>query len=147
MAEAQAGDTILIHYHGTFDDGTVFDSTRDKDPFEMTIGKQVGIPGFEQAVLGMSEGEIKTVKILPEDGFGARNEDLVVEVDKENITQHVKEPEVGMMLRVRNKDGEGVNNVVIVDITDDKITLDGNHPLAGKVLNFEIQLVKVAPAE
>ena len=147
MVEAQAGDTVLIHYHGTFDDGTVFDSTREKDPFEMVIGKEIGIPGFEKAVLGMSEGEVKSVKVLPEDGFGVRNEELVVEMDKENITQHVKEPEVGMMLRVRDKGGEGANNVVIVDISDDKITLDGNHPLAGKILNFEIQLVKVAPAE
>ncbi len=148
MAEAKPGDRVKIHYHGTYDDGTVFDTTRKakkKEPFEIALFGNHAIPGLEKAILGMSEGETKKVRLEPEDAFGTRNEDLVVKVDKAHVEEHVKYPQRGMMLRIRDKEGL-TNNVTIIDIDDDKITLDGNHPLAGKTLNFEIEIVEIIPA-
>jgi len=148
MAQAQPGDKVKIHYHGTFDDGTVFDSTRKNkksEPFEIALFGNHAIPGLEKAIIGMSEGETKKVRLEPEDAFGTRNEELIVEVDKSHVEQHVKYPQTGMMLRLRDKEGLA-NNVTITNITDDKITLDGNHPLAGKTLNFEIEVVEIVAA-
>lgn len=148
MAEAKPGDRVKIHYHGTFDDGTVFDSTRakkKKEPFEIALFGNNAIPGLEKAIIGMSEGETKKIRLEPEEAFGARNEELVVEVDKSHVEEHIKYPQTGMMLRIRDKDGQA-NNVTIVEIADDKITLDGNHPLAGKTLNFEIEVVEIVAA-
>lgn len=145
MAQAQPGDKVKIHYHGTYDDGTVFDSTRKNkksEPFEIALFGNHAIPGLEKAIVGMSEGETKKIRLEPEDAFGVRNEELVVEVDKSHVEGHIKYPQTGMMLRIRDKEGQA-NNVTIIAITENKITLDGNHPLAGKTLNFEIELVEI----
>ena len=101
MAQAKAGDTVKVHYHGTFEDGTVFDSTREKDPFQFKLGENQVVRGFEQGILGMTPGEKKSFSVTPVEAFGERREDLVVVMDLALITDHVAKPQVGMMLTRR----------------------------------------------
>ena len=141
MARAKYGDTVKVHYTGRLDDGTVFDTSADGDPLQFTIGSGQIIPGFEQAVVGMNPGESKTVKIPAEDAYGQRREDLIIEVEKSQLPEGLK-PEVGLQLQSRQPDGRIVV-LTIADITESHVTLDANHPLAGKDLTFEIQLVEI----
>jgi len=141
MARAKYGDTVKVHYTGRLDDGTVFDTSADGEPLQFTIGSGQIIPGFEQAVVGMNPGESKTVKIPAEDAYGQRREDLIIEVEKSQLPEGLK-PEVGLQLQSRQPDGRIVV-LTIADITESHVTLDANHPLAGKDLTFEIQLVEI----
>ena len=141
MAQAKYGDTVKVHYTGKLDDGTVFDASVNGDPLQFTIGSGQIIPGFEQAVVGMNPGESKTVKIPAEDAYGQRREDLVLEVEKSQLPEGLK-PEVGLQLQSRQPDGRIVV-LTIADMTESHVTLDANHPLAGKDLTFEIQLVEI----
>ena len=141
MARAKYGDTVKVHYTGRLDDGTVFDTSADGDPLQFTIGSGQIIPGFEQAVVGMNPGESKTVKIPAEDAYGQRREDLIIEVEKSQLPEGLK-PEVGLQLQSRQPDGRIVV-LTIADMTESHVTLDANHPLAGKDLTFEIQLVEI----
>ena len=141
MARAKYGDTVKVHYTGRLDDGTVFDASINGDPLQFTIGSGQIIPGFEQAVVGMNPGESKTVKIPAEDAYGQRREDLIIEVEKSQLPEGLK-PEVGLQLQSRQPDGRIVV-LTIADITESHVTLDANHPLAGKDLTFEIQLVEI----
>ncbi|MBN2584172.1 MAG: peptidylprolyl isomerase [Planctomycetes bacterium] len=141
MAKAKEGDTVRVHYTGRFDDGEVFDSSADGDPLEFTMGEGGLIAGFEAAVLGMDIGESKTVEIAPEDGYGPHMKELVMTVERSDLPPDL-EPEVGMQLRSVQDDGREML-LVVTAVGDDGVTLDANHPLAGRALTFDIQLVEI----
>lgn len=142
MTQAQQGNTVKVHYKGVLEDGTVFDSSYEKEPLEFTIGDGRIIPGFESAVVGMSQGESKKVTITPEEGYGDYQEQGKVEVNRENMPEDIQ-PEPGMMLQL-NTPEEKVVYVTVTDMDEEKVTLDANHPLAGKDLHFEIELLEIA---
>lgn len=142
MSKVKDGDTVKVHYTGKLEDGSVFDSSEGKEPLEFTLGEGQLIPGFEKAVEGLAAGD-STEVIIPEDeAYGEPREDLVINVPKDNLPEDVS-PEVGMQLQVNQPDGQSIP-VRITDIGDEEITLDANHPLAGKQLTFEIELVEIA---
>jgi len=135
----QDGKKVKIHYKGTFEDGTVFDSSEGKDPLEFTIGSKQVIPGFENAVKEMKKGEEKEITITPEDGYGKRNEDLVKKVPKKVFGEHpIKE---GITVGLESKDGHKLA-AIVKEIGTDDVTLDMNHPLAGKTLKFKLNLIE-----
>lgn len=142
MAEAKQGDTVQVHYTGTLNDGTVFDTSQNRDPLEFTVGAQQVIPGFEEAVQGMNPGETKTVTIPSDQAYGERRDDLLLKVDRSQFPDDV-EPQIGMQLELRQQNGQSIP-VQISKVEQDGITLDANHPLAGQDLTFEITLVNVA---
>lgn len=142
MKKAKTGDKVKAHYTGKLDDGTVFDSSRDRGPLEFSIGENQVIKGFEEAVIGMSEGESKTFTITPEEAYGPRREDLVITLQRSQIPPNVEIKE-GLHLQMRQQDGT-VFNVLVSGISEDKVTLDANHPLAGRDLTFEIEVVEIA---
>lgn len=136
---AEDGDTVTVHYTGTLDDGTVFDSSRDREPLEFELGAQQVIPGFEDAVRGLEVGESVEVRLSPDQAYGQRNDELLVDVAKDDLPDGL-EPEVGQTLEVRTEDDEPMA-AWVAEIGDDAITVDLNHPLAGRELNFEVELV------
>lgn len=142
MSQATAGNTVKIHYKGTLEDGSQFDSSEGRDPLEFELGSGQVIPGFEQAVEGMAVGESKSVTIAPEDAYGPRVEQAIQEVPKSVLPAEL-EPVVGMALQAQNQDQQPVQ-LVVTAVSDESITVDGNHPLAGKTLNFDISLVEIA---
>jgi peptidylprolyl isomerase len=142
MSQARPGDTVKIHYTGTLNDGTEFDSSSGRDPLEFTVGSGQVISGFDKAVEGMAVGDSKTVEIPPEEAYGPRHDQMVQDVPKHALPDDL-EPAEGMALQARGQDGQ-VINLTITAVGDDSITVDGNHPLAGKSLNFDIQLVDIA---
>jgi len=142
MAQAKLGDTVRVHYHGTLEDGTVFSSTyEEKEPFEFTIGKQSVLPLFEGAVIGMNEGETTNISISPEDGYGEHKKEFVFAMDKKQAPEQLK-LEVGKRLQIHSNDGKSAI-ATITAITEDSVILDANDPLAGKMLKFQIELIKV----
>ncbi len=144
MTEAKENDRVKVHYKGSLQDGTVFDSSENRQPLEFTIGQGMVIPGFEKGVVGMCEGDTKVISIEAEDAYGAYREDLIGVVDKSRIPDDI-DLKIGMVLQVRSPEG-GVTNVVVSAITDNDVTLDMNHPLAGKELLFEVTLVEIQKA-
>ncbi len=143
MAKAKDGDTLRVHYTGRLEDGTTFDTSRGGDPLEFTLGGGQIIPGFERGVAGMEPGEVRQITIAPEDAYGEHNPDMVVRVERSQLPDDL-DPQVGEQLEMRQ--GEHTFVVTVIDSDDDSITLDGNHPLAGKTLNFEIELVEIVGA-
>lgn len=141
MTQANYGDTVKVHYTGKLDDGTVFDSSIQRDPLEFTIGQGQIIPGFEQAVVGMQAGELKTTSVPPESAYGPHRDEMVIEVDLTFFPNNVN-PEVGQQLQIHQADGQSII-VTVTDVSDASATLDANHPLAGKDLTFDIELVAV----
>ena len=141
MAQAVSGDTVRVHYTGTLDEGTVFDTSSGRDPLEFTIGTGQVIPGFESAVAGMSPGETETVRIPAEEANGPHQEEMMLEVDRAQVPAELN-PQVGERLEIKQQNGQSVP-VTVIEITDKLITLDGNHPLAGQALTFEIELVEI----
>ncbi len=141
MGQAKHGDTIRVHYTGKLEDGTEFDSSRDKDPIEFKVGSGSLIPGFEKGVIDMTIGEKKTITIAPDEAYGEKHEELVAKIDKENFPSDIS-PEIGMPLQIKQPDGENIN-VIITEILEDSVTLDANSPLAGKTLTFDIELVEI----
>ncbi len=141
MATAKKGDTVKVHYTGKLDTGVPFDSSIGAEPIEFEIGSGRLIPGFEEAVVGMSPGESKTVKIPPEKAYGRYMEDRVINVDRKDLPEDVK-PEIGMVLEVCSPSGQVVP-VQITDMDDKIVTLDANHPLSEQTLTFEIQLLEI----
>jgi peptidylprolyl isomerase len=138
---AKAGDTVQVHYTGKFDDGSVFDSSAGREPLEFTVGSGQVIPGFEQAVEGMAVGQTKTVTIPAAEAYGDRVAEAVLQVPREQLPPDL-EPEVGQQLVMQSRDGRQIP-IVVVEVTEDSITIDANHPLAGRDLTFEIELVSV----
>lgn len=141
MAKAKTGDTVKVHYTGKFEDGSIFDSSINANPLEFTIGKAQVIPGFEKAVIGMKPGEKKSFKVEPEDGYGNYSNDLAFEIDKSRIPDDLK-PTIGMDIVITSELGEKTN-FTIIDIKEDSIIIDANHPLAGQILNFDIHLMDI----
>ncbi len=141
MAQAKAGDKVKVHYTGTLNDGTVFDSSVERDPLEFTLGEGQVIPGFEEAVMGMEPGATKTITLPPDQAYGDYNDEAVTDVPRNQIPPTI-EPEVGMMLEVRLESGQPAH-VIITEVTEESVTLDGNHPLAGKELSFDLSLVEI----
>ena len=141
--KAKVGDTVQVNYTGKLADGSVFDSSIGKQPLEVVLGKGQVIPGFEKAILGMKVGDNKTVTISASDAYGPSHKELIFEVPKENLPAGVA-PQVGQQLRGSKADGTTMV-ATITKISDKTVTLDGNVPLAGKDLTFEIGLVKILP--
>jgi FKBP-type peptidyl-prolyl cis-trans isomerase 2 len=140
MPQAETGDTVRIHYTGRLDDGTVFDSSADREPLEFTLGEGQVIPGFEKAVLGMQPGEQQTVTIPSAEAYGGEREDLVFEVPRSQFPSEL-EPEIGQRLQMRQDDQVAI--VVVREVGGDSVTLDANHPLAGRDLTFDLELVGI----
>lgn len=141
MSKVKDGDTVKVHYTGKLEDGTVFDSSKEGEPLELTIGAGNVIEGFEKGVIGMERGSSKTVTIPPEEAYGSMNEELVAKVKKENFPENIS-PAIGEQLQLKQQDGNIVN-VTITEIRGDTVTLDANHPLSGKTLIFDIELVEI----
>ena len=141
MSQAKAGDTVKIHYTGTLDDGSEFDSSRGREPLEFQLGSGQVIPGFDRAVDGMAVGESKIVAIPAGDAYGERQEDMVQDVPRSALPPDM-EPEVGMALGARSQDGAEMR-LTVTAVGEETITVDGHHPLAGKALNFDIELVSI----
>ena len=141
MVQAKTGDTVRVHYTGKLEDGTVFDSSADRDPLEFTLGKNMVIPGFEKAVIGMSPGDSKTETVAAEQGYGPYWKEMVQAVPRNEFPKGI-EPKVGQMMRIGTPDGK-MFIVRIMEVTETDVTLDGNHPLAGKDLTFDIELLEI----
>ncbi|UCD71155.1 MAG: peptidylprolyl isomerase [Syntrophobacterales bacterium] len=141
MVKAKNGDTVKVHYTGKLEDGTVFDSSENREPLEFTVGEGKIIPGVEQVVVGMSPGESKTKKIPADQAFGPYRDELVVEVDRQQIPADVK-LEVGKRLQFRHTNGRATQ-ALVTGVSESKVTLDANHPLARSDLIFDIQLLEI----
>lgn len=138
---AKRGDTVHVHYRGTLDDGTEFDSSEGGEPISFTIGSGQVIPGFESAIEGMTPGDKKTERFEPAAAYGDHREELLFEVGRDQMPDG-EEVEVGDMLNVGFPDGSSAP-VTVTAISDAVVTLDANHPLAGKPLTFDLELVKI----
>lgn len=141
MAQVKSGDKVKIHYTGKLEDQTVFDSSVEREPLEFTVGDGKIIPGFERAVVGMAPGESKTVTISPDMAYGPHREELVVDVDRQCVPENL-DLKVGRFVQMRQRDG-GVIQAKVTGVSEAKVTLDANHPLAGKDLTFDIKLVEI----
>ena len=141
MTKAKTGDKVKVHFEGYLEDGTVFGSSMDDEPFEFAIGEKNMLPGFENAVIGMQKGDTKTITLPPEEAYGPHKKELVSVMERSGFPQEVQ-LEVGKRLRVRTQDGKHTV-VTIKDFTEDSIVLDENDPLAGKTLTFKIELIEI----
>ncbi len=141
MSQAKNGDTIRIHYTGRLDDGTVFDSSRGRDPLQFELGSGEVIPGFDQAALGMEVGQSKTTTIPAAEAYGSHRPELVFTVDRSEFGDQA-DPRVGQRFQAQMQNNE-LLDLTVVQVAGDNITLDANHPLAGKDLTFDIELVEI----
>lgn len=144
MQKAKNGDTVRVHYTGKLEDGTVFDNSAAREALQFTLGERSLIPGFEQAVVGMSVGESKEATIASDEAYGPHRKDLVYEVERSALPSDL-EPAVGQRLEYRQKDGTPTP-LTVIDVSDARVTLDANHPLAGKDLTFDLKLVEIVGA-
>ena len=136
------GDQIRVNYVGRFDNGSMFDSSEGREPLEFTVGAEQVIPGFDQAVLGLKPGDSCKIVVAPEDGYGAHVPEMVAEVERHLIPDH-EQLMLGSMLEVSMEDGQSLE-VQVVELSETSVVLDGNHPLAGKALHFEIEMLEFA---
>jgi len=143
MQQAKKGDTVKIHYHGKLTDGTTFDSSKGREPLEFELGSGMVIPGFDNGVTGMSVGETKTINIPAAEAYGEANPEMIMEYPKAQFPADLT-PEIGMQLAMHNGAGQQFN-VAIIDIKEESVVLDANHPLAGKELIFDLELVAIQP--
>lgn len=141
MFQAAKGDTVKVHYTGKLEDGTVFDSSEDKDPLLFIIGKQEVIPGFEQGVVGMVMGEKRTITIPAEQAYGVPREEMIETVERKDLPDDL-DLKAGGQLEVTRQDGS-VFLVMVDELTDTTATLNANHPLAGKELIFDIDMLEI----
>lgn len=141
MSQVKKNDTVKVHYTGKLTNGQVFDSSLEREPLEVTIGEGKLIPGFENAILDMEVNDKKTVEIAKEDAYGDVQKELFHQVQKEQLPQDIQ-PEVGMGLASKGPDGTE-HQFRVVDVKDDHIIVDGNHPLAGQDLVFDLELVEI----
>jgi FKBP-type peptidyl-prolyl cis-trans isomerases 2 len=142
MKQVKEGDVVKVHYTGKLSNGEQFDSSVGREPLEFTVGAGQMIKGFDAAMPGMNLGEKKTITIAPEDGYGARSEEAIIEFPKENVPPDMK-LEAGMPLTLSNQAGQPVP-VIVVEVKEEVIILDANHFLAGQELIFDIELVEIA---
>lgn len=136
---ASEGDTVRVHYTGKLPDGSEFDSSRDREPLEFTLGEGRVIPGFTDIVEGMDPGETETKTVEPERAYGERDEERMIEVERDQVPEDI---EIGEQLEVQHPDGQRAR-VSVAEIDEETVTLDGNHPLAGRELTFEVELVDI----
>lgn len=141
MSKAKNGDTVRIHYTQKLENGIVVETSKNNDPLQFKIGEGEVILGLEEAVVGMEEGEEKTAKISSSKGYGPYKKEMVAKVEKSRFPEHIN-PEIGQRLKVVQSDGT-TTRVTVTDVTESMITLDANHPLAGKDLVFDIRLIEV----
>lgn len=142
MAKAAEGNTVAVHYTGKLSDGTVFDSSREREPLKVELGKGEVIPGFEDALAGMEIGETKTVEIPADQAYGERREELIQSVSRDELPDEVQ-VQVGDQLQARTQEGQLIM-VRVESIEDDSVQLDANHPLAGKDLTFDLEVMEIA---
>jgi len=138
---AVTGDMVKVHYTGTLDDGSVFDSSADREPFKFTLGSGQVIKGFDNGVSGMKVGEKKTIHIPVEDAYGPHREDLVLDISVKDLPKDFV-MEIGQELPLRDSLGQTIPATVI-NVSEDTVTVDANHALAGKNLTFEIELIEI----
>jgi FKBP-type peptidyl-prolyl cis-trans isomerase 2 len=142
MAEkVHKGDTIKVHYTGRLESGKEFDSSLDRQPLQFEVGAGRVIKGFEDAVVGLKVGEKKTVTIPSKNAYGSYDENLLIEIPKKNVPEGVT-PEIGMSLQLVNQQGQAAH-VVVTEILDETVKLDANHPLAGKALVFDLEVLEI----
>lgn len=141
MTQVKPGDTVKVHYTGKLEDGTVFDSSANREPLEFSVGAGGIIPGFESAVMGMAPGESKTTNIPPDQAYGDHNPERVVVVERQQIPADIPLA-VGQQLQIGQPDGQAIP-VLVTEVSDNQVTLDANHPLAGENLIFDIELVEI----
>jgi peptidylprolyl isomerase len=141
MTKAASGDTVRVHYTGKLGSGEVFDSSEGRDPLEFELGAGRVIPGFDEAVVGMTPGDTKDVKIPVNEAYGEKSDDMIIEISREQLPDGM-DPQVGQWLQVGGDDGR-VGHVRVASVADESITIDGNHPLAGEDLHFTIELVEI----
>ncbi|MEP1765437.1 MAG: peptidylprolyl isomerase [Sulfitobacter sp.] len=145
MAQVKAGDTVHLHYTGTLLDGSTFDSSAGRDPLQFVVGSGQIIPGLDVAIPGMEVGDKKVVKIGADDAYGQLNPEMRQAVPREGIPADIP-LEVGTQLQMQTPDGQAMP-VTVVEVDEATVTLDANHPLAGKDLQFDIELMKIDAAE
>jgi peptidylprolyl isomerase len=141
MAGAKRGDTVRVHFTGRLEDGTVFDTSAERGPYEFTIGESRIVPGFAQAVIGMKPGESKTVEIPAKKAYGLHRKEMIAVIERSKLAAHLN-PEIGQRLRIDQADGQEIPATVI-KVSASSVTLDANHPLAGKNLTFDIELLEI----
>ncbi|MBI3895017.1 MAG: peptidylprolyl isomerase [Acidobacteria bacterium] len=141
MAPARKGDTVRVHYMGKLEDGSVFDSSANREPLEFTIGAGTVLGGFEQSVIGMNPGETRQQKISAEQAYGLHRKEMMIELPKDEVPSDLN-PKVGDQLWLEDPMGRKTS-VMVTDVSESGITLDANHPLAGKDLYFQIDLVEI----
>jgi FKBP-type peptidyl-prolyl cis-trans isomerase 2 len=141
MVKAKQGDTVKIHFTGKMQDDTVVETSQDRGPLEFKIGKGDVISGLEQGIIGMQVGDKKTLTISPEEAFGLPRDELMVDLNKDDIPEGIKLA-VGVHLNIQASDGQTFK-VKVVDVREDTVTLDANHPLAGVTLIFDVELIEI----
>ena len=145
MQQVKSGDKIKVHYHGRLTSGETFDKSEGREPLEFEVGSGMVIKGFDEGVTGMSVGEKKTINIPFNEAYGPKNPDMIIDMPKDRFPKDM-EIEVGMPLAM--SDGQGnQHQVVIVEIKEDVVVLDANHPLAGQDLIFDLELVEIIGAK
>jgi len=145
MAQAKEDDTVRVHYTVKLDKDTIVGSTKDEEPLQFTLGKGQVLPGFEQAVVGMNSGESKTVLVTADQAFGPYLDEVVVVVDRGRLPEGIN-PKEGDRIQLQSRSGETVT-VAVIDVSESTVTIDGNHPLAGKDLIFDIEFIEVVRPE
>ena len=141
MSQVKENDTVKVHYTGKLENGQVFDSSLQREPLEFTLGQGMLIPGFEKGVMEMEVNEKKTITIPKEEAYGEVNKEIFQKVGKEQLPKEIT-PEVGMTLATRNPDGSE-RPLTVTEVESDHIVVDANHPLAGKDLTFELELLEI----
>ncbi|MEZ7514578.1 FKBP-type peptidyl-prolyl cis-trans isomerase [Flavobacterium frigidarium] len=141
MTQVKENNTVKVHYTGKLADGQVFDTSEGKEPLAFTLGEGRLIPGFEKGLIDMKLNEKKTINITKDDAYGDPREDLIIEVPKTELPQEMT-PEVGMGLVSRTPEGQEMN-LMVVEVREESVVLDGNHPLAGKELIFDLEVVEI----
>ncbi len=144
MEQAKKGDKVKIHYHGKLNDGSTFDSSAGREPLAFEIGSGMVIPGFDDGVTGMTVGEKKTINIPAAQAYGEVSEEMIMEFPLNQFPADMV-PEIGMQLTMSNNQGQNFP-VVILELKDESVLLDANHPLAGKELIFDLELVEIEGA-
>ena len=143
MQQAQKGDKVKVHYHGKLRSGETFDSSQGRDPLEFELGSGQVIKGFDEGIKGMQVGDKKTIEIAVVDAYGEKQQEMIIEFPKEQFPPDMN-PEAGMQLMMSNGSGQQFP-VTIVDVKEESVVLDANHPLAGQELIFDLELVEITP--
>ena len=143
MVQVKKGDSVKVHYHGTLSDGTIFDSSTGREPLEFEVGSGMVIAGFDEGVTGMSIGEKRSVNIPADQAYGQVQDEMIMEFPKAQFPPDMV-PEIGVQLSMSNNEGQQFP-VTIIEVKEDVVVLDANHPLAGKDLTFDLELVDITP--